>query len=84
MDLSTVERKLTSSNPQRPDPNLENPRYHNADEFVTDVRLMFYNCVTFNGPDHAVTAMGKRVEEIFDKQIKHMPPAMPPPEVSLR
>ncbi|KAF7784761.1 hypothetical protein Agabi119p4_926 [Agaricus bisporus var. burnettii] len=81
MDLSTVERKLASSNPQKPDPNSENPRYNHADEFVADVRLMFYNCLTFNGPDHAVTAMGKRVEEIFDKQIKHMPPAMPPPEI---
>ena len=75
MDFSTVERKLASSNPSKPDPNKNNPRYNNADEFVTDVRLIFYNCVTFNGPDHPVTAMGKRVEDIFDKQIKNMPAA---------
>lgn len=76
MDFSTVERKLNSSNPTKPDPNLQNPRYFHADEFIADVRLIFSNCVTFNGPDHAVTAMGKRVEEVFDKQIKQMPPAV--------
>lgn len=73
MDFSTVERKLGSSNPAKPDPNSNNPHYNNADEFIGDVRLIFSNCVTFNGPDHAVTAMGKRVEETFDKQIKNMP-----------
>jgi bromodomain-containing factor 1 len=76
MDFSTVERKLTSSNPTKPDPIPQNPRYFHADEFIADVRLIFSNCVTFNGPDHAVTAMGKRVEEVFDKQIKQMPPAL--------
>lgn len=73
MDFSTIERKLTASNPVKPDPNQANPRYNNAEEFVSDVRLIFSNSLTFNGPDHAVTAMGKRVEEIFDKQVKNMP-----------
>ena len=75
MDFSTVERKLTSSNPAKPDSNPQNPRYNNAEEFISDVRLIFSNCITFNGPDHAVSAMGKRVEEVFDKQVKHLPPA---------
>lgn len=74
MDFSTIERKLQSSNPAKPDPNTMNPRYNHADEFIADVRLIFDNCLTFNGPDHAVTAMGKRVEAVFDKQIKQMPP----------
>jgi hypothetical protein len=74
MDFSTIDRKLASSNPAKPDSNPQNPRYRNADEFITDVRLIFSNCVTFNGPDHAVSAMGKRVEEVFDKQVKHLPP----------
>ncbi|KAL1762446.1 Bromodomain-containing protein [Schizophyllum commune] len=82
MDFGTIERKLSSSNPQKPDPISTNPRYRTAEEFVADVRLIFYNCYTFNGPDHAISAMGKRVEEVFDKQIKNMPPpgdSMPPP-----
>ncbi|KAF8895045.1 Bromodomain-containing protein [Gymnopilus junonius] len=75
MDLSTVERKLTASNPAKPDPNPHNPRYYNADEFIADIRLMVQNAVTFNGPEHVVAAMGKRMEDVFDKSIKHLPPA---------
>ncbi|TFK41386.1 Bromodomain-containing protein [Crucibulum laeve] len=78
MDFSTVERKLTSSNPAKPDPNPMNPRYMTTDEFVADVRLIFANTMAFNGPEHAVTLMGKRVEEVFDKQLKHMPPNIEP------
>ncbi|KAL1739176.1 Bromodomain-containing protein [Schizophyllum fasciatum] len=74
MDFGTVERKLSSSNPQKPDPVSTNPRYRTAEEFVADVRLIFHNCYTFNGPDHVISAMGKRVEEVFDKQMKNMPP----------
>jgi len=76
MDFSTIERKLNSSNPAKPDPNPQNPRYHSADDFISDVRLIFQNCFTFNGPDHAVSLMGKRIEEVFDKQIKQMPPTI--------
>jgi bromodomain-containing factor 1 len=75
MDFSTVEQKLASSNPTKPDPNLSNPRYYSADEFIADVRLVFSNTLKFNGPKHAVTAMGKRLEEVFEKQIKNIPPA---------
>lgn len=76
MDFSTIERKLASSNPNKPDPNPENPRYLNADEFVADVRTIFNNALTFNGPDHGVTVMGKRIEAVFDKQLKNMPPSV--------
>lgn len=76
MDFSTIQRKLGSSNPAKPDPNPQNPRYNSAEEFIYDVRLIFQNCLTFNGPDHAIVHMGKRVEEVFDKQIKHMPAAV--------
>ena len=82
MDFSTVDRKLASSNPSKPDINPNNPRYLSADEFITDIRLIFSNCVLFNGPDHPVTVMGKRLEATFDKQIKNLPP--PAEEVSIR
>ncbi|KAJ3872123.1 hypothetical protein F5051DRAFT_445486 [Lentinula edodes] len=91
MDFSTIERKLTASNPVKPDPNSLNPRYRTAEEFVADIRLIISNCVTFNGPDHVITAMSRRVEEVFDKQVKNMPtvdapvvkkqsPPPPPPQ----
>ena len=73
MDFSTIDRKLASSNPAKPDPNLHNPRYLNSDEFVSDVHLIFTNAALFNGTEHPVTLMGRRVEAIFDKQIKQLP-----------
>lgn len=84
MDFSTIERKLNSSNPARLDPNPQNPRYYTVDGFIADVRLIFHNCLVFNGPDHIVTQMGKRIEEVFDRHVKQMPPAVenkpaPPP-----
>ncbi|EIW64876.1 Bromodomain-containing protein [Trametes versicolor FP-101664 SS1] len=78
MDFSSIERKLTTSNPAKPDPNPANPRYGSVDDIVADIRLIFANCLTFNGPDHPVTQMGKRVEAVFDKQVKQMPPPEEP------
>ncbi|KAF8273774.1 Bromodomain-containing protein [Lactarius quietus] len=78
MDFSTIERKLMAANPVKPDSNPANPRYLAADEFIADVRLIFSNCVTFNGPEHIVTQQGKRVEAVFDKQIKQLPPPEEP------
>ena len=75
MDFQTIERKLQSSNPAKPDLNQQNPRYYSADEFITDVRLIFLNCLTFNGDSHVITAMSRQVEEVFDKQLKNLPPA---------
>lgn len=79
MDFSTIDRKLVASHPIKPDLSENTPRYYNADEFIADVRLIFQNTATFNGPDHVVTAMGKRLQEVFDKQLKNLPP----PEVCL-
>jgi len=74
MDLSTIEDKLNSSNPAKPDPNPEKPRYYTADQFIADVRLVFSNCIKFNGSEHAISLMGRRLEELFDKSIKNIPP----------
>lgn len=79
MDFSTIDRKLIASHPIKSDPNENAPRYYSADEFIADVRLIFQNTATFNGPDHVVTAMGKRLQDVFDKQLKNLPP----PEVCL-
>jgi hypothetical protein len=73
MDLGTIERKLMSSNPSRPDPNPNNPRYYSTEEFVSDVRLVISNCITFNGPDYMIAQAGNHIESVFDKQIKQLP-----------
>ncbi|KAF9649088.1 Bromodomain-containing protein [Thelephora ganbajun] len=74
MDFSTIEDKLKRSNPSNPDSNPEKPRYKTADQFIADVRLVFTNCVKFNGPEHTISLMGRRLEELFDKSIKNLPP----------
>ncbi|KAF9014933.1 Bromodomain-containing protein [Cyathus striatus] len=95
MDISTVERKLASSNPQKLDPNPNNPRYFNVDEFVADVRLIFANCVTFNGPDHAIRIWVNGWKKYLTTDKTHPgcsrgvkltllpPPPPPPPPVSV-
>lgn len=72
MDLSTVERKLGGA-PKTEAAQYQ--RYANVEEFAADVKLIVQNCVTFNGPDHLVAQMAKRMEEAFDKQMKNMPSA---------
>ncbi|THH16771.1 hypothetical protein EW146_g3936 [Bondarzewia mesenterica] len=82
MDLSTMEHKLLSSNPIKPDPNPVNPRYFNVAEFEADFRLIVRNCETFNGSEHLITQQGKRLEENFDKMMRAMPaPEIPKPPV---
>jgi hypothetical protein len=76
MDLGTIEKKL-GGGPKMEQANY--PPYNTVDEFIADVRLVFRNCLTFNGPDHLITQMGKNVEEAFNKALKNMPS---PEEVS--
>lgn len=77
MDIGTVEFKLTLSNPSKPAAGnaTSNPRYFTADEFIADVRRIFNNCYAFNGVDHIISQMAKRLEEVFEKQIPNMPSA---------
>ncbi|KAG1765156.1 Bromodomain-containing protein, partial [Suillus placidus] len=74
MDLGTIERKLMASNPAKPETNPNVPRYFSAEEFVSDMQLVFSNCITFNGSGHVIAQAGKHVEAVFDKQIKQLPP----------
>ncbi|CAG8459717.1 Bromodomain-containing protein [Gigaspora rosea] len=61
MDLSTINRKLESG------------QYSNADEFESDIRLMFQNCYTYNGRGSEVYNMGKMLEAVFDKKWSEKP-----------
>jgi hypothetical protein len=73
MDFKTIEEKLDNSVPgkvSKPD----QPQYTSTDQFIVDVRLVFSNCVKFNGPEHTISLMGRRLEEPFDKSIKNLPP----------
>ncbi|CAF3000387.1 unnamed protein product [Rotaria sp. Silwood2] len=61
MDLGTVKRKL------------ESREYATADEFATDVRLIFNNCYLYNGPQTDVVAMCKKVEQMFEDRFAKLP-----------
>ncbi|CAH2276514.1 transcription intermediary factor 1-alpha isoform X1 [Pelobates cultripes] len=57
MDLSAIKRKLQLNS---------SPNYSRPEEFVSDVRLIFKNCMEFNEPDSEVAKAGIKLEEYFD------------------
>lgn len=61
MDLKTMEEKL------------KNGQYTSGDAYVTDFNQIVENAATFNGHEHPVTLMARRIKETFDKQIINLP-----------
>lgn len=61
MDLGTIRRKL------------DNREYLNADQFESDVRLVFTNCFSYNAPDTDIVQMAKALESIFETKWAQRP-----------
>jgi hypothetical protein len=55
MDLRTVEKKLY------------NQTYNNMTDFANDIRLIWANAETFNGPTNEVTLMARQLRQLFEK-----------------
>ena len=80
MDFSTIESKIKNSVPGKEPPHPEKLRYLSVDQLITEVRLVFTNCVGFNGPEHTISPMGRRLEEMFYKSVMNLsPPEEPKP-----
>lgn len=93
MDLGTIDIKLaltvaaakggkpSEKTKMAPAWNLDPARdvYHSVEEFEQDVRLVFANCIKFNGPAHLISQSAKTLEAVFEKQLKSMPSDQPPP-----
>ncbi|XP_060118455.1 tripartite motif-containing protein 66 [Heteronotia binoei] len=65
MDLSTIQKKLQKKNKFH---------YSTSEELVADVRLMFWNCATFNYPDSEVAEAGRCLEIFFESKLKDIYP----------
>ncbi|CDW71912.1 bromodomain containing protein [Stylonychia lemnae] len=60
MDLSTIKQKLS------------NNQYDKMYEFLTDVQLMFDNCILYNGESTQVSILCKTVRDEFHKIYKNL------------
>lgn len=72
MDLGTIERKINATKKGAPSDSVG--MYHSVDEFADDVRRVWNNSYVFNGREHAVSLMANRLSDIFEKQLRNMPP----------
>ncbi|CAG8463072.1 7211_t:CDS:2 [Funneliformis mosseae] len=61
MDLGTVEAKLNAL------------QYTTVTDFESDVRLIFSNCILYNGVDHPVSQQAKELESLFNVQLSSFP-----------
>jgi bromodomain-containing factor 1 len=92
MDLGTIDMRLaltaaaakggnkpTEKTKQALKWNLDPVRdvFPSVAAFERDTRLVFSNCVTFNGPDHILSKNAETLEGVFDKQLKVLPSAAP-------
>lgn len=73
MDLKKVKKKLQLRSSQY---------YQSAQEFVSDMRLVFKNCAQYNEVGSEMAISGKAVSLYFEEKLKEMFPGQTFPEMS--
>ncbi|KAI3366849.1 hypothetical protein L3Q82_009497 [Scortum barcoo] len=67
MDLSIVKRKLESK-------SKDGESYRNPEQFVADIRLIFFNCAKYYKATSEVGSAGLYLEDYFEEQLKQVYP----------
>lgn len=62
MDLGTIDNRLKKN------------EYKSVQAFRDDFHQIIQNCLLFNGPDHAITQSGRKMESSFTNQMASLPP----------
>ncbi|KAM9746079.1 uncharacterized protein ACNS7B_010196 isoform 1-T1 [Menidia menidia] len=49
---------------------LQGKEYSSVDQFISDIQLIFTNCASYNKNNPEFLAMGKRLKQLFDGEVK--------------
>lgn len=60
MDFGTIRRKLNFN------------VYNDVDEFIVDMKLVFDNCVRYNGPENQVSRYALEIKNTFEENMRQM------------
>ncbi|KAM3870162.1 transcription intermediary factor 1-alpha-like [Diretmus argenteus] len=74
MDLSTVKRRLEAK---------QSLCYQSPAEFISDIRLIFRNCAVLNEADTEVAMAGRKLEKLFEEQLRIIYPDQTFPEIKM-
>lgn len=60
--------------------NIRSGEYADAQEFDTDMQLLFQNCFTFNPPGSDVYTMGEQLKSVYEDKMSRKPAPAPLPD----
>jgi len=58
MDFGTIKKKLTFN------------VYHNVQQFITDMKLVFDNCIKYNGIENQIAKHAIEIKNLFEENMK--------------
>ena len=58
MDFGTIKKKLTFN------------VYNNGQEFISDMKLVFDNCVKYNGIENMIAKHAIEIKNLFEENMK--------------